>query len=198
MLGTTIPAEESQKEIIPQQAILIDPGNLDSGMLSLIEENNYSILGILVTHDHSHHVRGLKTIMKIYDTEIYAINPLVEGHRANLVRDRQNLDIGPFKVEVFSIPGHSSDSAIYRIDRLLFTGDVMIAGFLGKTASTYSAATQIGALREKLLSLPGDYFIFPGHGPPSTLEAERHFNLDITTFEQRQNRRSSFKFEFLG
>ena len=186
VLGTDAP---------PLNAVIIDPGSMDSGLLNIIEDNNYSLLGVLITHDHPHHVRGLKTIMKIYDTAIYAINPRVGEHRTTLVRDGDILEIGTFKTEVFSIPGHSPDSAVFRIDRLLFTGDAMSAGFMGNTASSFSATTQISALRKKILSLPGDYSVFPGHGPPSSLEAERKFNLDITTFEQRKSRRSAFRFE---
>ena len=199
LLGTDPPTGgvSLPKEAQPiKEAIIIDPGNMDSGLLNLIEENNYYLLGVLITHDHPHHVRGLKTIMRVYDTQIYAINPVIGEYRTTLVRDGTILDIGPFKTEVFSIPGHSSDSAVFKIDRFLFTGDVISAGFMGSTASSYSAATQVSALRKKILSLPGDFSIFPGHGPPSSLEAERKFNLDINTFEQRQNRRSVFRFEF--
>ena len=191
VLGTDISPEEA----LPGQAIIIDPGSMDSGLLTIIEEHNYSLLGVLITHDHSHHVRGLKTVMKIYDTAIYAISPLVGEHRTTLVRDGDILDIGPFRTEIFSVPGHSPDSAIFKIDRLLFTGDALSAGFMGNTASSFSAATQVSTLRKKILSLRGDYSIFPGHGPPSSLEAERRYNLDINTFEQRQSRRSPFRFE---
>ena len=192
LLGTDSPANEAASQ---KEAIIIDPGNMDSDMLRLIEDNDYSLLGVLVTHDHPAHIRGLKTIMKIYETAIYAITPVVGEHRTTLVRDGDIFNIGSFQVEVFLVPGHSPDSAVYRVDRFLFTGDAMSAGFMGNTASSFSAETQVSALRKKILSLPGDYSIFPGHGPPSSLEAERRFNLDINTFEQRKGRRSQFKFE---
>lgn len=198
VLGTDSPASETaplREAPPPKEAIIIDPGAMDSDLLGLIEDNNYSLLGVLVTHDHSHHINGLKTIMKIYDTAIYAINPIVSEHRTTLVRDGDILDIGSFRVEVFLVPGHSPDSAVFKIDRLLFTGDTMSAGFMGSTVSSFSAATQVSALRKKIFSLPGDYSIFPGHGPPSSLEAERNFNLDINAFEQRKSNRSHYKFE---
>ena len=198
VLGLNSPASGTEplgEAAVVGKAIIIDPGNMNSDLLSLIEENNYSLLGVLITHDHPHHSRGLKTIMKIYDTAIYSINPVVCEHRTTLVRDGDIINIGPFRTEIFSVPGHSPDSAVFKIDRLLFTGDAMSAGFMGSTVSSFSATTQISALRKKIFSLPGDYSIFPGHGPPSSLEAERRFNLDINTFEQRKSRRSPFKFE---
>ena len=191
LLGTDTGGESPQR-----QAIIIDPGIMDSSLLSIIEENNYALMGVLITHDHPHHVRGLRAILRIYNTDIYSINPAIGEHRTTIVRDGEFVNTGPFKLEVFSIPGHSADSAVYRIDRLLFTGDALSAGLLGGTASSYSAATQVSALRRKILSLPGDYTILPGHGPPSSLEAERRFNIDLNSFEQQKNRRPAFTVDF--
>ena len=203
LLGTDISGGESpqkdtpQREASPQrEAIIIDPGIMDSSLLSIIEDNNYTLMGVLITHDHPHHVRGLRAIMRIYNTDIYAINPVIGEQRTTIVRDGEFVNTGPFKLEVFSIPGHSADSAVYRIDRLLFTGDALSAGLLGSTASSYSSATQASALRRKILSLPGDYTILPGHGPPSSLEAERRFNLDLNSFDQQKNRRPAFTVDF--
>ena len=177
----------------PKEAIIIDPGAMDSNILSLIEENDYTLRGIFITHDHPHHVKGLTTIMRIYDTEIYAINPVIREHRTTLVRDGDIINTGPFTIEVVSIPGHSADSAVFKIDRLLFTGDTLSAGLVGNTVSSYAAATQVSALRGKILSLPGDYTVLPGHGPPSSLKAERRFNLGINSFEAQKNRRPVFR-----
>ena len=199
LLGTDFPADEASSPAEPsssRDAIIIDPGMMDSNLLSLIEENQFSLRGVLITHDHPHHVRGLTTIFRIYNTEIFAMNPIIGEHHTTLVRDGDVINIGPFRTEVFSIPGHSADSLAFKIDRLLFTGDALSAGLTGSTSSSYAAANQISALRRKILSLPGDYTILPGHGPPSTLEAERHFNLDINSFEQQRTRRPSFRFEF--
>jgi hydroxyacylglutathione hydrolase len=182
------------REASSGEAIIVDPSLMDASLLNMIEENNYSLKGILITHDHPHHVQGLRAILRIYDTEVFAINPVVGEYHTTLVRDGEIINIGPFKTEVFSIPGHSADSAIFRIERFLFTGDAISACRLGKTASSYSAATQTSAIIRKILSLPGDYTILPGHGPPSSLEAERRFNMELNSFEQK-NRRPAFRFE---
>ena len=196
LLGNETSGELAKKGTPQREAIIIDPGIMDSSLLSIIEDNDYKLMGVLITHDHPHHVRGLRAIMRIYKTDIYAINPVVGEHRTTIVRDGEFINTGPFKLEVFSIPGHSADSAVYRIDRLLFTGDALSAGLLGSTASSYSAATQASALRRKIFSLPGDYTILPGHGPPSSLEAERRFNLDLNSFDQQKNRRPAFTVDF--
>jgi glyoxylase-like metal-dependent hydrolase (beta-lactamase superfamily II) len=167
-------------------AIMIDPGCMDSTLISIIEENKYSLRAVLITHDHPHHVKGLVTIMRIYNPEIFAINPVIGDFHTTVLHDGETVNIGPFKTEVFSIPGHSVDSAAYKIDRLLFTGDSMSAGLMGSTGSSYAAANQVSALRKKILALPGNYVVLPGHGPPSTLDAERRFNFDINSFEQQK------------
>jgi len=194
LLGTDFSSTQKE-DASPREAIIIDPGIMDASLLNMIEENNYSLKGILVTHDHHHHIQGLRAILRIYDTEVFAINPIVGEYHTTLVKDGQLFNIGTFKVEVFSIPGHSADSAVFRVDRFLFTGDTISACRLGSTASSYSAATQTSAIIRKILSLPGDYTILPGHGPPSSLEAERRFNLELNSFEQHKVRRPIFRFE---
>jgi len=166
-----------------KEAILIDPGCIDEKIIDFIERNDYALRGILITHDHQNHIHGLRTLKKIYDVPIYALNHEVAELKTVLIKDGDILKVGPFTVEVFSIPGHSADSAVFRIANLLFTGDAMTSGLVGSTNSSYGAALEVSSLRSKVLSLPGNYVVLPGHGPPSTLEAERRFN---TGFEQKQ------------
>jgi glyoxylase-like metal-dependent hydrolase (beta-lactamase superfamily II) len=179
-------------ESIPGEAVIVDPGEMGADVLNTIENNEYSLKGVLVTHDHRGHVRGLRTLMRIYNTEIYAVNHIIMDYRTTLVRDGDLLDIGPFRVEVISVPGHSSDSAVYKIGNWLFTGDTMSAGLVGSTVSSYGASVQMTGIRSKLLSLPGNFIVFPGHGPPSTLEAERQFNAGVLLYEQNRRKRPSF------
>jgi glyoxylase-like metal-dependent hydrolase (beta-lactamase superfamily II) len=174
-------------------ALIVDPAVMDEQILHFLEKNDYPLLGVLVSHDHIKHVRGLRTLKRIYETEVFAINPHINEHRTVMVRDGDSLSIGPFNVEVIAVPGHSSDSTVFRIDRLLFTGDSLSAGLVGRTASSYGAAVQIAALRSKILSLPGDFTILPAHGPPSTLEAERRYNDGINSFDEIRSRRPKFK-----
>jgi glyoxylase-like metal-dependent hydrolase (beta-lactamase superfamily II) len=166
------------------EAILIDPGHIDMALIDQIEDSGYSLRAVLITHEHKHHYRGLRTLKQIYDVDIYAVNQTIAGHKVCVVQDGNTIDIGPFHIKVISIPGHSSDSVIYRIDHLLFTGDVLSAGLVGRTDSTYSDATQMITLRNKIFTLPGNYILLPGHGPPSSLKAEQAFNLGIQSYEQ--------------
>jgi glyoxylase-like metal-dependent hydrolase (beta-lactamase superfamily II) len=187
ILGTDPPEERG--------ALIVDPAVMDEQIVEFLEKNDYPLLGVLITHDHIKHVRGLRTLKKIYEAQVFAVNPYIRGHRAVMVRDGENIRIGPFKAEVLTTPGHSSDSAVFRVGRLLFTGDSLSAGLVGRTASAYGAAVQMGALRSKILSLPGDFTILPAHGPPSTLETERRYNAGISAFDENRSRRPKFKLD---
>ena len=179
----------------PNTAIIVDPGSIENIMLENIENNNFDLKAVLVTHDHLSHVRGLRTLKRIYNAEVFAVNQNIMDHKTTMVKDGDKINIAGFSIEVISIPGHSSDSVVYRIGELLFTGDVLTAGLAGSTASAYGAATQMDKLRSRLLSLPGDYVVLPGHGPPSTLEAERRFNTSIFKYDQNRNKRPVFRID---
>jgi len=174
-------------------AIIVDPGSMEKITLETLENNNFILKAVLITHDHLSHVRGLRTLMRIYDAEVFAVNPSITEHKTTMVKDGNKIATNGFSVEVISIPGHSSDSVVYKIDNLLFTGDVLTAGLVGSTASAYGAATQMDKLRSRLLSLPGDYIVLPGHGPPSTLEAERRFNADILNYDKNRSKSPLFR-----
>jgi glyoxylase-like metal-dependent hydrolase (beta-lactamase superfamily II) len=174
-------------------AIIIDPGSMEKVVLDTIENNNFDLKAVLITHEHVNHVQGLRTLKRIYNAGVIAVNQNIMEHKTTRVKDGDRLIIGGFTIEIISIPGHSSDSVVYKIGDLLFTGDVLTAGLVGSTASAYGAATQMNKLRSRLLSLPGDYVVLPGHGPPSTLEAERRFNADIFNYDQSRTKRPVFK-----
>ncbi|MDR1866968.1 MAG: MBL fold metallo-hydrolase [Treponema sp.] len=176
-------------------AVLIDPGHVDINMLNLIEENNYHLHAALITHDHKGHTNGLRCLTCIYDIAIYAANKNLGGYNVKMVREGEALTIGDFVFEIISVPGHSQDSVVYKIEQLLFTGDVLGAGFVGRTTSMYGSAIQMTAIRNKLFTLPYNCMVFPGHGPPTSLEAERLFNSDVQYSEYKKKYRPRFLLE---
>jgi glyoxylase-like metal-dependent hydrolase (beta-lactamase superfamily II) len=170
---------------------------MDETVLNIIEDNRYTLRGILVTHDHLNHVHGLRTLKRIYDVPIYGMNPVIRDYSTVMVKDGETVAIGPFEAEIIGVPGHSADSAVYKIGRLLFSGDTLSAGMVGSTASSYAAANQLSALRSKILALPGDYTVLPGHGPPPTLEAARRFTRGIPFLEEQKKKRPAFRVDLL-
>ncbi len=197
-IQTTAPQlPKSYQSFELKEALLIDPGCIDEKIIDFIERNEYALRGILVTHDHLNHIHGLRTLKRIYDVPIYALNHEIAEHKTVLIKDGDQFKVGPFTVEVFSVPGHSADSAVFRIAHLLFTGDAMTSGLIGSTNSSYGAALEVSSLRSKILSLPGNYVVLPGHGPPSTLEAERRFNIGFEQKQKTTNQNLAYIKEFL-
>jgi len=156
-------------------AILVDPGVMDLPLLALIESNNYYVRHILITHNHESHVRGGSTLLKIYSAEVYGGAKNLLTPDSHQVKDGEILDLSGTEVECIEVPGHSSDSLVFRIGSLFFTGDVLLAGRIGSTPNRYAQALLIHAIENRLLTCERG-LIFPGHGPPSTIQSERRFN----------------------
>lgn len=161
-------------------AILIDPGIMDAELLNLIEGNRYYVRSILVTHQHNSHVKGIRTLKKIYEADIYSFNPYVLDFPTIPIKDGDTFTCASdIKVEVMEVPGHSPDSLVYHIGGMIFTGDVLAAGRVGTTKNSFSRAILLRSISEKLFPLPDSTIVLPGHGPPSTLKAEKMFNPDL-------------------
>lgn len=162
-----------------REAIIIDPAEITTTMIDQIENKRYILKAVLITHNHIHHVRGLKTLMKIYSPELYASDNKIYNFPCRKVRDGDDFEVAGYRIRAIAIPGHSQDSIVYIIDSALFTGDAIHSGVIGKTTSTFNAVALAQRLRLRLDTLPADMLIFPGHGPPSTVGTERKFNIGL-------------------
>ncbi len=162
------------------EAVIVDPGQIMGELIERIESNSYRISGILITHNHGSHIRGLRTLMKIYAPKIYGADWAIAGHDTTVIAGDGRIRLAGFTVSYMNIPGHTIDSIIYRIENVLFTGDSILAGQNGSTTSSYSAHILRQNIENKIFSLQDSTVILPGHGPPSSVGAERSFNIDMT------------------
>ncbi len=161
------------------EAILIDPGRFDVSLLDMIEKNDLNITTVLITHDHENHIKGLKTLMKVYAVKVIAGNSSIFGVQTTVVDDGLKIQFSGFEVEVLYVEGHSSDSRVYRIGPYLFTGDVLSAGRIGSSSTSYTRKLLLESINSKILSLEENLLILPGHGPPTTVSAEKRWNPDF-------------------
>jgi len=164
---------------VTKEAFVVDPAEMNASLLGHIEKNGYALKSVFITHNHNHHVRGLKTLLKIYDAQVFAANASVAGFPCRALRDGESVATCGFSVDALSVPGHSPDSLVFRIDGVLFTGDALHAGLIGKTLSGYNAVTLADSLRAKVLDQADEFVILPGHGPPSTVGTERLYNVGL-------------------
>ena len=157
-------------------AAIIDPGHFDSSLLVRIERAGLEIVAVLLTHSHRAHCGGTGTVLSVYRARVY-------GHGGNgrtpvdrALRDGHRVAVGSLEFQVSELPGHAADSLAFRVGDLLFTGDALLAGDIGSTPTAAARSTLVAALRERVLSLPDRVTILPGHGPPTTVRAERTLN----------------------
>jgi glyoxylase-like metal-dependent hydrolase (beta-lactamase superfamily II) len=169
-------------------AILVDPGILDLKLINYIEKNDFYVRAILVTHNHDNHVNGIRSVKKIYDAQVFSSNASVLGYPCNVVHDGDKRSICGMDVEIHSVPGHSPDSIVYKIGHVLFVGDTLSAGLCGKTQSSFGERILIERLRERILSQNDSCVILPGHGPPSTVGAEKIANRSLSSDKVRLSR----------
>ena len=157
-------------------ALLVDPGEFDTAMLQAIESNRLHLRWILVTHAHRAHIAGLRGLLRVYDPEIYCNQPSVLEAPAHHVQDGDRLVLGEIVVEVIELPGHSIDSLCFLVGGMLFSGDTLSAGGVGRTRDGYARGLLVSGIHRRLLGLGDDVVLFPGHGPPSLIGIERRFN----------------------
>ena len=173
-----------------RQALIIDPCRVTTELLEQIEREPYSLVAVLITHSHMTHLRGLAVLRKIYTPKVYAADYEVAGSETMVLKDDGMLQIAGLRVGYMSVSGHSADSIVYKIGQALFTGDTITAGMIGDTTSSYARHTLINNIEAKLLSQQEDVIIMPGHGPPSSVGAEKKFN---AAFQPLSNRITDFE-----
>ena len=144
-----------------------------------IEKNRFRVDAVLVTHNHESHHRGLRTLLRIYNPKVYAADAELSGKQTILLQGDGTFAAAGFAVRYFATPGHSPDSLMFQIENVLFTGDSLSAGRLGATNNVYGTRNLKTHLTNKMLNQDDATIIMPGHGPPSTIGAERLFNYEL-------------------
>ena len=161
-----------------REAVIIDPCKITKEIINQLEDGGYRLKAALVTHKHESHISGLSTLQKIYDIDIYAADAEVCGEE-NLLKGDGEIKIAGLSISHYSVPGHSADSIVYKIGNALFTGDVISAGLIGSSSCNYTHTRLTSGIKSKLFTMADANLIFPGHGPLSSIGAEKIFNTEV-------------------
>jgi glyoxylase-like metal-dependent hydrolase (beta-lactamase superfamily II) len=158
-------------------AVAFDTGADCGGMLQRIEEEKLTVKLILLTHAHPDHVADLRRLKKATGAPVYLSR--FEGEEgAEEVEEGRRFRVGALEIEARLTSGHSPGGITYVVTGLArpvaIVGDSLFAGSMGGGNVSYEDALRNN--REKILTLPDDTIVCPGHGPLTTVGKEKRDN----------------------
>ena len=179
------------------EIIIVDPGGSAPQLIKRIKERGLKPVAILLTHGHYDHAHGAKAIADEFGIKIYAHEAEIktlEDPQINLslmfgcserysadiyVKEGDILEIAGFKIRVIFTPGHTCGGVCYYLEgnKTLVSGDTLFCGSIGRTDFPGGSMSQlVRGIKDKLLDLPGDTEVLPGHESRTTIGYERQYN----------------------
>jgi hydroxyacylglutathione hydrolase len=175
------------------EAVVIDPGGNAADLRLELARLGTACAGVLVTHTHYDHIGGVADLAEETGAPVYiseAEAPVLArpddfypgiGIRPwdaeqKLAGD-ETLELAGITFETLPVPGHSPGHLAFHADGALFSGDVLFAGSVGRTDLPFSDwDTLVESIRTLIERFPPETVVYSGHGPPTTLGAERDRN----------------------
>jgi hydroxyacylglutathione hydrolase len=181
-------------------AVLIDPGEGAELFLRRLASERLTLEAVWLTHAHLDHILGVSRVLQQQTVPLYlhpADRPLYDGlpdqgaafgipapgppPPDHDLADGQRLTLGGLAFEVRHAPGHTPGHVAFVGHGVAIVGDVLFAGSIGRTdLPGGDTATLLASIRERLLPLPDETIVYPGHGPQTTIGQERRTNPFIT------------------
>lgn len=160
------------------EGLLVDAGVFDQSVVDFVEGSGLKLSTILLTHHHGDHIDGLKDYLRQWDASVISPAPIKTAPQAQLVKEGDRFEVGPFEFEVFQTSGHTPESISYycAAQEVCFVGDALFAGSVGGTKDDDLHAEEIGHIKRNLLALPPETEIYSGHGPATTIAIEKASN----------------------
>ena len=183
-IGTNCYILEAEKKIA-----VIDPGDEAERILEVLGETEGTVEYILLTHGHYDHTTAVPELHRaLPEAKIYIHQADANGAGSRLFPlagqvddlllydEGDALPLGSLTIEVLHTPGHSKGSVTLKAGDVLFTGDTLFAGSMGRTDLSGGDEEEIMASLKRLGELEGDFTVCPGHMQTSTLDQERKTN----------------------
>jgi glyoxylase-like metal-dependent hydrolase (beta-lactamase superfamily II) len=175
------------------EAVVVDPGGNAADLRLELARLGAACVGVLVTHTHYDHIGGVADLAEGMGAPVYIsdaeapvlarpddfypgmrIRPWDAEHK--LAGD-ETFELAGVSFETVQVPGHSPGHLAFHADGVLFSGDVLFAGSVGRTDLPFSDwDTLVESIRTLIERFPPETVVYSGHGPPTTLGAERDRN----------------------
>ncbi len=181
-----------------REAMVIDPGDQIEEIVRIVEQHGLTVKQIVVTHAHIDHVGGAmklkqrtgapillnqndQALLKMMDMQAawVGMNPPGKIAVDESVQDADRLRVGGLEATVMHTPGHTEGSIClyFPAEQKLIAGDTLFAGSIGRTDLPGGSFEKImDSLRERVLALPDETVVIPGHGPETSIGQERETN----------------------
>lgn len=182
------------------QCIVIDPSKNNKNLVNFLVKNQYDLKAVLLTHGHIDHFNGLEQILEHKNVNVYIsfdeekvirdyfnngslyINGQPKSFNGPLtfISDKETISVINTEIVAFATPYHTIGSMVYYVkeNETVFTGDSLFKRSIGRSDFPTGNSKQIKDSLSKILSLPKNTKVYPGHGPFTTIEDE----LDIIKF----------------
>ena len=150
------------------QALLIDPAWDMNYIIHTLETKKLNLLGVLFTHGHFDHVKFSQELLEHFHIKAYLEENDVAlaslpAHLLHTYQGDQQLQIGPFSVQILATPGHTAGCVCIQIEDALFTGDTLFVGACGRVdLPTSNPRAMLESLR-RIANLPEETTLFTGH-----------------------------------
>ena len=180
-----------------REGIVIDPGDQADDILHMAKEMGLNVKLIANSHSHVDHILGVRDVQAATGAQFLMHPSEVEGARAagamaarftgkealpppdpdRLLADGDVLEVDGLKLQVMHTPGHTQGSLSFYTEGMLFSGDTLFQGSIGRTDLPGGNFEQeMASIVDKLMALPDDTVVLPGHMQETTIGRERQSN----------------------
>ena len=165
--------------------IVIDPGYSPEVILSEVKKQGKTVCAILLTHGHFDHVGGVRALASatgcpvyLHEKELSLPESFTDGplYYTHTYDEGDVLPLANLSVRVLHTPGHTPGSVCLVTENTMFSGDTLFMDSIGRTDFPGGSTATILKSLKRLAALEEDYTVLPGHGPHTTLAAEKQYN----------------------